>query len=368
MMFSQKLLVFHPIIAPYRIDLFNTLSKNYNMKFCMFHRNMIDQKFNYSKISSQFLFTPIILDKFYKLPLLKIRKHIISTIKEFNPDIVLVPECGYVSIIVTLYKKLFNKHYRIISIIDDSYDMLTNNNQFSKKHEWAEKVLIPLFDNIINVEPRVVSFFQKKYKKGIYFPIIQDERKIRSIYNRVLPISEKYIDQYQLKERKVILFVGRLVELKNVHTLIEVFTEINLPNTNLVIVGNGEEEENLKRLAANNSNIIFTGRLEGEELYAWYNIAEIFVLPSTQEAFGAVTNEALIGGCFSLVSQKAGSNCLIEEGINGYTFDPYSKKEIASKLQDSISEISLRQYPVKLRENRMLYDFNECINRLMKDL
>lgn len=365
---KKKLLVFHPIIAPYRIDLFNILSQNYDMKFCMFHRNMIDQKFDYSKISSQFLFTPIILDEFYKLPLLKIRKHIISTIKEFNPDIVLVPECGYVSIIVTLYKKLFNKHYKVISIIDDSYDMLTNNNQFSIKHEWAEKILIPLFDNIINVEPRVVSFFQKKYKKGIFFPIIQDEQKIRSIYNRVLPISEKYIDQYQLKDKKVILFVGRLVKLKNVHTLIEVFTEINLPNTNLVIVGTGEEEENLKRLAANNSNIIFTGRLEGEELYAWYNIAEIFVLPSIQEAFGAVTNEALIGGCFSLVSQKAGSNCLIEEGVNGYTFDPYSKKEIASKLQNSISKISLRKYPIKLREDRMLCSFQEAILKLIQSI
>lgn len=362
---KKKLLVFHPIIAPYRIDLFNILSQNYDMKFCMFHRNMIDQKFDYSKISSQFLFTPIILDEFYKLPLLKIRKHIISTIKEFNPDIVLVPECGYVSIIVTLYKKLFNKHYKVISIIDDSYDMLTNNNQFSIKHEWAEKILIPLFDNIINVEPRVVSFFQKKYKKGIFFPIIQDEQKIRSIYNRVLPISEKYIDQYQLKDKKVILFVGRLVALKNVHTLIEAFTEINLPNTNLVIVGNGEEEDNLKRLAANNSNIIFIGRLEGEELYAWYNIAEIFVLPSTQEAFGAVTNEALIGGCFSLVSQKAGSNCLIEEGVNGHTFNPYKKEELIRILQNSFDDIPLRKYPLELRETKMKHQFYQYIRDLI---
>lgn len=365
---KKKLLVFHPIIAPYRIDLFNTLSQNYDMKFCMFHRNMIDQKFDYSKISSQFLFTPIILDEFYKLPLLKIRKHIISTIKEFNPDIVLVPECGYVSIIVTLYKKLFNKHYKVISIIDDSYDMLTNNNQFSKKHEWAEKVLIPLFDNIINVEPRVVSFFQKKYKKGIYFPIIQDERKIRSIYNRVLTISEKYIDQYQLKDKKVILFVGRLVNVKNIDFAIKSFTKAAIKDTYLVIVGSGSEENKLKQLAANNKNIIFTGRLEGEDLYAWYNIAEIFILPSKLEPFGAVTNEALMGGCFSLISNKAGSSCLIEEGVNGYTFDPYNKEEFVSKLQDSISKISLRQYPIKLRENRMLYNFNECINRLMKDL
>lgn len=365
---KKRLLVFHPIIAPYRIDLFNTLSQNYEMKLCMFHRNMIDQKFDYSKISEQFLFTPIILDEFYNLPFLKIRKHIISTINEFKPDIVLVSECGYVSIIATLYKKLFNKPYQVISIIDDSYDMLTNNNQFSKKHEWAEKVFIPLFDNIINVEPRVVSFFQKKYKKGIYFPIIQNEQKIRSIYKQVLPISRKYINQYQLKDKKVILFVGRLVELKNIHTLIQVFKKLNLPDTNLVIVGNGDEESKLKKMASDNPNIIFTGRLEGETLYAWYNIAEIFILPSTQEAFGAVTNEALIGGCFTLVSQKAGSNCLIEEGINGYTFDPYNKQEIATKLQKSIEQVSIREYPLQLRQDKMTYSFNEAMMNLIKNL
>lgn len=365
---KKRLLVFHPIIAPYRIDLFNTLSQNYEMKFCMFHRNMIDQKFDYSKISEQFLFTPIILDEFYNLPFLKIRKHIIATIKEFKPDIILVPECGYASIIVTLYKKLFNKKYKVISIIDDSYDMLTNNNQFSKKHEWAEKILIPLFDNIINVEPRVSAYFQKKYKKGIYFPIIQDEQKIRKIYEQILSISERYINQYQLKNQKVILFVGRLVELKNVHTLIQVFTELNPPNTKLMIVGNGEQEEKLKTLASNNSNIIFTGRLEGKDLYAWYNIAEIFVLPSTQEAFGAVTNEALMGGCFCLVSQKAGSNCLIEVGINGYTFNPYKKEELTHILQDSIKDIPLRKYPLELRENKMQYLFHQHVKDLILNL
>lgn len=362
---TKKLLVFHPIIAPYRIDLFNTLSKKYEMKFCMFQRNLKSQKFDYKNISKHFNFQPIILEQFYKIPFFKIRKEIFSTIRKFDPDIILVSECGYVSIAAVIYKKIFGKHYKIISIIDDSYDMLTNNNQFSKKHELAEKILIPFFDNIINVEPRVTSFFQEKYKKGIYFPIIQDEQKIRSIYEQVLPISEKYINQYHLKDKKVILFVGRLVKLKNIHTLIQVFKELNLPNTNLVIVGNGEEEEKLKKLADNNSNIIFTGRLEGETLYAWYNIAEIFILPSTQEAFGAVTNEALIGGCFALISNKAGSNCLIENGINGYTFNPYETQEFAKTIKESIKKIPLRKYPLTVRENKMQHSFSQYIDELL---
>lgn len=365
---KKKLLVFHPIIAPYRIDFFNYLSKSYDMKLYMFHHNLIDQKFDYEKLSQAFLFEPIVLDQFYKIPFLKIRKHIFSTLQTCNPDIVLVSECGYASIATVIYKKLFHKNYKIVSVIDDSYDMLTNNNQFSKKHEWGEKVLIPLFDNIINVEPNVVSFFQKKYKKGIYFPIIQDETRVRQLYEQALPISEKYIKQYQLKEKKVLLFVGRLVALKNMDFVIRVFNKLNLHNTVLVIVGSGEEEKKLKQIANNNANIIFVGRLEGEELYAWYNIAELFVLPSTQEAFGAVTNEALIGGCTCLVSQKAGSNCLIKKGENGYIFNPTNEKEFENILQRSIGEITLRNYPLQLRKNKMLHTFNEYFKHLIDSL
>jgi glycosyltransferase involved in cell wall biosynthesis len=365
---KKKLLVFHPIIAPYRIDFFNSLSEQYDITFCMFQKNLTSQKFDYEKLSQSFKFKPQILDQLYHIPYLKIRKKIISTIRETNPDIILVPECGYVSIIIALYKIILRKKYKVISIIDDSYDMLINNNQFSKKHALGEKVLIPLFDDIINVEPRVVSFFREKYGKGIYFPIIQDEKRIRYIYQSTLPISQQYIEQYNLQNKKIILFVGRLVALKNIKLAIKTFNKITLTNISLVIVGNGETENELKQLANNNSNIIFTGRLEGKSLYAWYNIAEIFILPSTQEPFGAVTNEALIGGCFCLISNKAGSNCLIKDGKNGYIFDPYNEIEFKTKLEKALTKIPLRSYPLQLRENKMPYSYQYYIKSAIQSI
>lgn len=365
---KKKLLIFHPIIAPYRIDFFNHLSQYYNVKFCMFHRNMIDQKFDYDKISQLFEFTPIILDQFYKLPFFQIRKHIISTIQKFNPDIVLVPECGYTSIIVFFYKVLSKKKYKIISMIDDSYDMIINNNQFSKKHKWGEKILIPVFNNVISVDPNVTAFFQKKYKKGLFFPIIQDEKRIKKLYEQALPISQKYINQYNLNNKKVILFVGRLVDIKNVNFVINAFNKLAPQNTCFVIVGSGDTEKKLKILTQNNPNIIFTGRLEGKLLYAWYNIAELFILPSIQEPFGAVTNEALIGGCFSLISNKAGSSCLIKNGINGYTFNPYNEQEFIKLLYNSLKKVPLRTYPLTLRPSKELNIFAEQINILVNQI
>lgn len=365
---KKKLLVFHPVIAPYRIDFFNHLSTIYDMKLFMFHRNLIEQKFDYEKLSESFLFTPEILDEFYNIPFIKIRKGIFRTLKQINPDIVLVSECGYVSLAVLLYKKLFRKKFKVISIIDDSYDMITNNNQFSKRHEWAEKILIPFFDDIINVEPMARDFFQKKYAKGIFFPIIGDEKRMRDNYKNVLSISEKYIEQYSLQEKKILLFVGRLVLLKNIELVINTINKLNLHNVIFVIVGGGDNDKNLKKLANGNPNIIFTGRLEGDSLFAWYNIADCFVLPSIQEAFGAVTNEALVGGCLGLISQKAGSNCLIIEGVNGYTFNPQNTKDFEEKLCKCMSTIHRRTYPLHLRENKMTHNFKYYFNQLINKL
>lgn len=363
---KKRLLVFHPVIAPYRIGLFNELYTNFETKICMFQRNLLNQKFDYEKISNQFLFEPSYLEDFHNLPFVKIRKDIIKTIKEYNPDIVLVSEYRIETIIAVLYKIIFRKKFKIISIVDDSYDMIANNNHFSKKHKYLEKFLLPMLDNVINVEPRVADYFKQKYKKGIYFPIVQEDDITRKKYYNALSISNEYIERYDLRDKKILLFVGRLDKVKNLETLIKVFIKSDTQNCKLVIVGGGNLYESLKEMS--NENVIFTGRLEGDNLYAWYNIAEMFILPSIKEPFGAVTNEALIGGCFSLISEKAGSSCLIENGKNGYVFNPQNEDEFLNVLSKAMSEIPLRSYPLTLRNNRMIHDFNYYIKDLIDSL
>ena len=46
----KTVLIFHPTIAPYRIDFFNDLYKSFNAKIVLFYRNLKDQKFKYEEI------------------------------------------------------------------------------------------------------------------------------------------------------------------------------------------------------------------------------------------------------------------------------------------------------------------------------
>ena len=143
----------------------------------------------------------------------------------------------------------------------------------------------------------------------------------------------------------------------------------------LVIVGEGPEKDDLMRLADGlQLNILFTGRLEGDALFAWYVLADVFVLASVQEAFGAVTNEALLAGCKVLVSRKAGSSCLVREGVNGFTFEPTDVDTLAQLMQIVSAKKENREGENKKREgdflkpNRMLVSFSECMDRLVSFL
>ena len=133
-----------------------------------------------------------------------------------------------------------------------------------------------------------------------------------------------------------------------------------------VVVGDGPEREKLETLAVEqNANVLFTGRLEGDALNSWYNIASVFVLASYQESFGAVTNEALLAGCYALISNKAGSSCLVEEGVNGYTISPNDINEITEKMLLISKEIEpLKE--VVLKKNEMIHRYDELIDKTIE--
>lgn len=359
---KKKLLVLHPIIGPYRIDFFNALAEQYELKCCLFMHKFPTINYDFSKIEGQLVFKPIYLDV-YHITKLGIPKGFFKIVEEFKPDYVMLSECSIRPLLVHIYKFLFRKKFKTITLIDDSYDMAVKGHHFSKVHEWAEKIMIPMSNEIITVEPRVNAFFQKKYGKGIYFPIVANEKRLRAQYEDALPLSRKYKTDYNLESKRVLLFVGRLIDVKNIRNTIRAFLKANIPDTVFVIVGDGVEMQNLQDEANGNSSVIFTGMLEGEALFAWYNIADVHILASYQEPFGAVTNEALIAGCYSVVSEKAGSQCLVKDGVNGFIVHPESVNDISNGIIKAFGKLN-ENSRINLRPSKMLFTFDECFKNL----
>lgn len=365
---KKKLLIFHPTIAPYRIDFFNDLYEAFDTRVCLQYWNLRDQTFDYEKIYAQFAFKPYYLKEVLKLGARSIWGGIWKHLDEFQPDVVLVSEYGITALMVLLHRFLKRKHYKVVSICDDSYNMLADKNEFSALHRMARRIVVPRLDDLVLVEPKAEEWYQQHYGKGFCFPIIKKEKATRADYARVLENSKRIRHEYALEDKKVFLFVGRLVDLKNVGTAIRSFSRLDQSMHAFVVVGDGSKREDWEALARElNVNVLFIGRLEGDALNAWYNVADIFVLPSYQEAFGAVTNEALLAGCYALVSNKAGSSCLIEEGVNGYTFSPMDMEELATRMSE-IAGYAVDYDANGLKKNQMLVSYDEYMQNMVNTL
>ena len=223
-----------------------------------------------------------------------------ARVESERPRRVFVPEFSSLVLKALRYRKKYG--YKVISICDDSMDMIRGND-FGWKHRLARRIVPKFVDEIIVHSPDVRQWYQARFGKGLFMPIIADERRIRPELERVLPLSQKM----RLTEKPVVAFVGRFVGLKNIPTLLRAFEPLR-DRAQLVLIGDGPERVALETLAP---YAHFTGFLSGDDLLTWYNLIDILVLPSTQEAYGAVTGEALMAGVKVVVSRQAGSADLV---------------------------------------------------------
>ena len=129
-------------------------------------------------------------------------------------------------------------------------------------------------------------------------------------------------------ERPVILFASKLQQRKHADHLLEAyrsFIENQPPHARpyLVIVGDGEQRAQLKSLAQQPGleDVRFAGFRNQSELPRFFQLADVFVLPSRHEPWGLIVNEAMACGCPAIVSTDVGCHAdLITDGVEGCVY------------------------------------------------
>jgi len=179
-------------------------------------------------------------------------------------------------------------------------------------------------------------------------------------------------EKLRINDKKVILFVGRLVPHKNVDFLIKALSR--LPKEYfLLVVGNGPLLNKLKNLATFynvNNRINFATNVSDEELPYYYAASDVFVLPSLSrlEAFGMATLEAMASGKVVIVSDIPGVRELVVNGQNGFLFNPMIETDINEKIEYVFKNEALMK---KIRQNARdtvisKFNWNKVVDKIIE--
>ncbi|MFA5076240.1 MAG: glycosyltransferase family 4 protein [Patescibacteria group bacterium] len=140
--------------------------------------------------------------------------------------------------------------------------------------------------------------------------------------------------KFALEKGSYILAVARLVRHKGIHYLVQAYQHLHT-NKKLVIVGGSaftdDYVDELKQLAANSPQIIFTGYQEGKMLDQLFNNAFLVVHPSESEGLPLAVLEAMSYGTPVLASDIA-ENLEVVKG-NGFSFRNKSVSDLERKLK-----------------------------------
>lgn len=149
------------------------------------------------------------------------------------------------------------------------------------------------------------------------------------------------------EDRPAVLFASKFTERKHADHLIQACARLAREGIalDLVLAGAGEMGDELRMLAARTPelNVIFTGFVNQSELPSMFGACDLFVLPSEQEPWGLIINEAMATGLPIVASREIGAvSDLVRDGENGHVFDARDIDGLVEAIRPIVSDPATR--------------------------
>lgn len=185
------------------------------------------------------------------------------------------------------------------------------------------------------------------------FVLYTDDLKVKVIeFKSELKIPENHI---------VFLYTGKFEYRKNLQTLIQAKLNLRDQPCTLLMVGNGPDEEMLKKLASSDPNIRFVGFMNQSQMPMVYRSSDVFVLPSISETWGLGINEAMNCGLAIIASDKVGSAIDLITN-NGYIFEAGNSGELSEKMKRLVQNGTILN---EMKDNSIANIKDWSINKLV---
>lgn len=172
-------------------------------------------------------------------------------------------------------------------------------------------------------EERITSYpFTSLYEKDILPEVISQKEK------------QSLRAELDIREKHMVLAIGQFIHRKGFDVLMHAAKALD-ESVGIYIVGGEATEEYLKlreELAV--KNVHFLGFQKKDRLAQFYKAADLFVLPTREDIWGLVINEAFGYGLPTITTDRCVAGLeLIEDGINGYVVPVEDAQALAEKIQ-----------------------------------
>jgi len=219
--------------------------------------------------------------------------------------------------------------------------LMSNFFQWHRNHvtprmlDRADKIIVTSYDYAQNsaLKDRLAA----EPEKFIEIPIGVNQLLFKPRYR-----DKNIIEQYDLHNKKIILFVGSLDKahyFKGVNILIQAVKKLNARDDfRVVIIGEGDLKNTYKSMADSiglGRKVIFTGFVSDDLLPKFYSVADMLVLPSTDksEAFGIVSLEAMASGIPVIASDLPGVRSVVDKKKTGLLVKAGSVDNLANMIE-----------------------------------
>ncbi len=240
----------------------------------------------------------------------------------------------------TLFSLIFKKKSKFIVT---AHGVAPDNADFFLNFIW--KFYLPIAKYLCRHTDKIIVLGQKEKDKLIRLLSV-DPSKIEVIPNGIdIPtISSKkfkneFRDKYDLNGHRIILFVGRILPIKNPETLINSFYIVHkvLHDTKLVMVGpvDNKYKEALLELCRSlsiSNKVVFTDKVSQQILFSAYLTADCFVSLGAWEGLPTTMLEAMYFCKPCIMFNSGGIDDIIKDGETGFLINRLDRNLIANKI------------------------------------
>lgn len=229
------------------------------------------------------------------------------------------------------------------SIESDRAGKAHSGNLFVRE---IEELAVHMADKVVAVSEHTKRSIIREY--GVpadKIEVVHNSLNIDELHPLDSQNAYRYIEAMKKQGYRVVVNIGRLTVQKGVPNLIHAAQKViaKNPKTLFLIVGTGEQDQELMNLAASlgiTKNVIFTGFLRGKQWRDAFAIGDLLVMPSISEPFGITPLEGIGYGTPALISKQSGvseviRNCL---KVDFWDIDEMANQIVAVMQNDGLRD------------------------------